>query len=561
MLTTARVAEVAPMVPRLLRSPPPYEDESLPGYLVRLTEANCYQLHWWLPLAGFSPRLFATGWEALLRPTTEFTQLAQLTSLAVTVFIRWRLSVWQRGGWQFSQPQVCGLCLREALYCRSVWDELAVTVCPRHHVRLWARCPACAQPLRWQRSHVSLCVCGADWRDHNPTPLPAAERQPNIWLQGAAADGNTGWPALSYAERSQVLAALAAFCAGNIVAPNHSSARNHASLVAAAAILLGGPSAFRQFCAAQSPRRELWELARALKALADQPTLAFLCMLLEAQLRSGELAPTFDWEARFLTPAEVNARLGFSVKQGERLLASGKLTLFHDDGATPRHWPQVWLDARELTNLQAERQSLLTLDATATQLGLTMLEVNELRIWQCLSAASGPTVDGFADWRFAPAALEEFRQSLSGQSLVIKENDADWDDWLDIDEIRLHLECYRLSFGQWMHAVLTGECPFDMVLMDTAAGLSALRFQPADVARYLARRGAPPLPPLTKRASKPTRVFSLPAAVTHLERCWEQTQCSYTRAEAGGLDPLSLYRIAQQVFRKAAATDRPKAKT
>ena len=90
MLTTPRVVEAAPLVPRLLLSPPPYADESLPGYLVRLTETNCYQLHWWLPLAGFSPRLFATGWEALLRPTTEFARLAKLTGLSVTVFVQWR---------------------------------------------------------------------------------------------------------------------------------------------------------------------------------------------------------------------------------------------------------------------------------------------------------------------------------------------------------------------------------------------------------------------------------------------------------------------------------------
>jgi hypothetical protein len=553
MLTTARVAEAGSMMPRLLRSPPPYEDESLPGYLVRLTEANCYQLHWWLPLAGFSPRLFAIGWEALLRPTTEYTQLAQLTGLAETVFVQWRLSVWQRGGWHFSQPQVCGLCLRGALYCRSVWDELAVTVCPRHHVRLWERCPACTQPLRWQRSYVSRCVCGADWRNHDPTPLPKAERQANVWLQGEAADENAGWPVLSSAERSQVLVALAAFCAGNLVAPQHSSARNHAALEAAAAILVGGPSAFRQFCAAQSPRRVLWELARTLKALADQPTLAFLCMLLEAQLRSGELAPTFDWEARFLTPAEVNARLGFSVKQGERLLASGKLTLFHDDGATPRHWPQVWLDTRELTSLQAERQSLLTLDATATQLGLTMREVNELRIWQCLSAASGPTVDGFADWRFAPAALNEFTQALSAHgfaSLASKEAGKELEDWLNSAEIRLHLECYRLSFGQWLRAVLAGECPCGTVETETVLSLSGLRFAPAAMARYLERLGAPPLPPLTQRVSKLPRAFSIPAAIAGLQQCWEQEQRSHTRHETGGLDSRSLQRIAQCVLSK-----------
>lgn len=436
MLTTARVAETGSMTPRLLRSPPPYPDESLPGYLVRLTEANCYQLHWWLPLAGFSPRLFVNGWEVLLRPTTQFAKLAQLTGVPETVFETWRASVRQRGGWQFQQPQVCGLCLREAAYCRSVWDEQAVTVCPRHHVRLWACCPACAQPLRWRRSQVSRCVCGADWRSYDASPLSEGERQANLWLQGIGVYECSGWPPLSYVERSQVLLALADFCARYVVASVDASVRHHTALETAAAVLLGGPSLFRQFCAAQSPRRELWELARTLKALAAQPKFAFLCMLLEAQLRSGELAPTFDWEARFLTPAEVNERLGFSVKQGERLLASGKLTLFHDEGVPRQVWPPVWVDARELARLQAERRTFLAFETVATQLGLTMHEVNELRIWQCLPAASGPPIDGFADWRFAPAAVDEFKQNLSAQAHMSKQTDADWGDWLDGTEMR-----------------------------------------------------------------------------------------------------------------------------
>lgn len=407
---------------------------------------------------------------------------------------------------------------------------------------------------------MSRCVCGADWRSHDAPPLPEGERQANLWLQGAGVYEHSGWPALSYAERRQVLLALADFCAQYVVASDYASVRHHTALEAAAAVLLGGPSLFRQFCAAQSPRRELWELARTLKALAAQPTLAFLCMLLEAQLRSGELASTFDWQARFLTPAEVNERLGFSVKQGERLLASGKLTLFHDEGVPRKVWPPFWVDARELASLQAERQTLLAFETVATQLGLTMREVNDLRIWQCLPAASGPTVDGFADWRFAPAALSEFTQALSVRAHMMKESDTDWGDWLDGAEIRLHLECYRLSLGEWMCAVLAGECSFGMVLIDRAVSLSDFRFEPTGVARYLARHGAPPLLPLTKHAGKSPVPFALSVAVAGLKRCWEQTQWQYTRAEAGGLDPQSLHRIAQQVFRKAVTTDRPETK-
>ena len=241
------------------------------------------------------------------------------------------------------------------------------------------------------------------------------------------------------------------------------------------------------------------------------------------------------------------------------LVGLRKLTLFHDEGVPRKVWPPVWVDARELARLQAERQTFLALDTVATQLGLTMHEVNELRVWQCLPAASGPFIDGFADWRFAPAAIDEFKQNLSAQAHMSKQTDADWGDWLDGAEIRLHLECYRLSLGEWMCAVLAGECPFGMVL-DKAVSLSACRFEPAGVARYLAQRDAPPLLPLTRRVRKAPRPFSLSVAVAGLERCWEQTQGRYTRAETGGLDPQSLHRIAQQVFRKTATIDQPKTK-
>lgn len=110
-----------------------------------------------------------------------------------------------------------------------------------------------------------------------------------------------------------------------------------------------------------------------------------------------------------------------------------------------------------------------------------------------------------------------------------------------------------------MCAVLAGECPFGMVL-GRAVSLSACHFEPAGVARYLAQHDIPPLLLFAQRVNKSPRPFSLFVAVAGLERCWEQAQCRYTRTEPGGLDAQGLHRIAQQVFRKAATTDRPKTK-
>ena len=79
------------MTPHLLRTPPPpYADEPLPGYLVRLTEANHYAVpQWWLPLAGFPSNLLE-GWQRLLRPVTRFERLAELTGLTVSTLQEWQ---------------------------------------------------------------------------------------------------------------------------------------------------------------------------------------------------------------------------------------------------------------------------------------------------------------------------------------------------------------------------------------------------------------------------------------------------------------------------------------
>lgn len=411
MTETASLSVARASAPRLLVTPPPYADESLPGYLVRLTEANGYQLSWWLPLAGLSRHLFIAGWESLLRPTTDFTRLAQCTGRAVAVFDEWCWLTLAAGALDYHRPQVCGRCLAEAAYCRRVWDEMAVTVCPRHFVRLLDVCPVCQQPLRWRRNLVGVCHCGADWRSCPTTELPASERQANVWLQEEATAASVGWPPLMYAERSQLLLALAPFteAATQILPPRAS--RSHAGLEAAAAVLLGGPTAFRRFCAAQPPRRELWQLAAVFRQLADQPALAFLCMLLEAQLRTGELAPTYDWEARFLTLTEVCQRLALSPAQGKQLLAAGQFTLYSDmgsllyEGTWQGESPKQWIDVRQLNEKVAARRMLRTLNEVAFALGLTVREADDLRRWDCLPAASGPTVDGFPDWRFSLAAL------------------------------------------------------------------------------------------------------------------------------------------------------------
>ncbi len=557
MTDTSSLSVARTSAPRLLVTPPPYADESLAGYLVRLTEANGYQLSWWLPLAGLSRHLFTASWESLLRPTTDFTRLAQCTGRAVAVFDEWCWLTRAAGALDYHRPQVCGQCLAESAYCRRVWDEMAVTVCPRHFVRLWDVCPVCQQPLRWRRNLVSVCHCGADWR-YCPTPeLPAAERQANDWLQEDAAVASPGWPPLTYVERSRLLLALVPFTPALIQRLPVRASRSHTALEAAAAVLLGGPAAFRRFCAAQPPCRELWQLAAVLKQLADQPALAFLCMLLEAQLRTGELAPTYDWEARFLTLTEVCQRLALSPAQGKQLLAAGQFTLYSDmgsllyEGTWQGESPKQWIDVRQLNEKVAARRMLRTLNEVAFALGLTVREADDQRRWDCLPAASGPTVDGFPDWRFSLAALTQLTERLAKlavSSTAANHSTTETLSWCALEDIRLHCEAYRLSFGQWLQAVLRGECPICQLPPKNDSLLAhwqAMRFQPAGIAAYLERHHLPPLFIFPQEPNvNAATPFCLAAAVRALEQRWEHAQRTATRRAPPSFDPFTLRRAA-----------------
>ena len=103
---------------RLLRTPPPYADESLPGYLVRLTAANYYALpQWWLPLAGLSGTLL-TSWRRLVMAETDFTALAEMTGMPVAGWQAWSAATKSASPLRFRIAQLCPAGLAEANYLK-----------------------------------------------------------------------------------------------------------------------------------------------------------------------------------------------------------------------------------------------------------------------------------------------------------------------------------------------------------------------------------------------------------------------------------------------------------
>ena len=149
------------------------------GYILRLTEENGYDIPFWIfALGEVVPLNRSNRWRRINQTDIDFTSLEKVLGLEHSEFetMSWCLTNTERSvcisGNQipsrlvrFNYPKICPACLRQANYCRKVWDLLLYTTCPFHEALLIDICPSCHKRLTWSRARVSVCGCGYDWRD------------------------------------------------------------------------------------------------------------------------------------------------------------------------------------------------------------------------------------------------------------------------------------------------------------------------------------------------------------------------------------------------------------
>lgn len=176
---------------RLLKTPKPKSDESFAGYILRLSEENGYSSPIWIiNLANFENKLIFPNYSFRSVPSEPFKVLANLsnsTSLELAqityqpvdtrshYFHLFFGAPVHRSFIQAREPKICPECLREAAYCRRVWEFILTTVCPTHRCLLIDKCPNCNQPIQWVRSSVCICPCKFDWRESTTVPVEGRE--------------------------------------------------------------------------------------------------------------------------------------------------------------------------------------------------------------------------------------------------------------------------------------------------------------------------------------------------------------------------------------------------
>lgn len=178
-------------VRRLLRTITPYADESLSGYVIRLTEVNDYDTpSWILQLAGIQDYVqhkvgFSFNDRLNLLPLASLTgiEVSQLRSLIYQPVDHSKRKFGDYLVFGSLTPRfiirprsfkICPSCLRETAYVRKIWELTPVTACPIHRCLLLDQCPNCKRRLPYNRNTVSCCTCKFDWRDsHLKTVEPA----------------------------------------------------------------------------------------------------------------------------------------------------------------------------------------------------------------------------------------------------------------------------------------------------------------------------------------------------------------------------------------------------
>lgn len=162
---------------RLLVRGQPSAEESLLGFLIRLTESNnlssperLYRL-----IQGSSPT-YPSRHDLLKFAHVSGCSFSDLDirhyrhTLADNCkgsFNYFGNSLSRECFLTFFYPRICPECLSETEIALAIWDLTLVTTCHHHLIRLADTCGSCGKRLSWKRNRICYCNCGFDLR-HSP---------------------------------------------------------------------------------------------------------------------------------------------------------------------------------------------------------------------------------------------------------------------------------------------------------------------------------------------------------------------------------------------------------
>ncbi|WP_212125352.1 MULTISPECIES: TniQ family protein [Bacillus cereus group] len=163
---------------RLLLAPKPLEDESLAGYILRITDYNGYENSSWIyTMAQIKKKKIVRGDAGkisleLLSNITGITE-RELWSMTFNDKIMDTTNVrFIRTGFKLGinlyADKICPACFNENFYQKKIWNYTVNVICPIHNLYLVNECPRCNNKISSIRKTLKKCNCGFELKllDH-----------------------------------------------------------------------------------------------------------------------------------------------------------------------------------------------------------------------------------------------------------------------------------------------------------------------------------------------------------------------------------------------------------
>lgn len=498
---------------RLLRTPPPFIDECLMGYILRLTQENGYGTPSWIfELTGLKVSLARGGHPALYRMHCDLAAFQQITCLTSSECekINYQLSAVNNSVRiaahhlpinfiRFNSPKICPECLQQNEYCRIIWDLLPFTACPFHKRILLDKCPQCNKRLSWVRNRVSVCRCGFDWRsavatDASLSELKLSRQIVKLFCRPVSKDSvineNNPIYGLEVSDLFRSLSFVADWYLFALTGQRLSAKIENELCHQAYAHTLNAfedwPNNFYIFLdhVKRLSGKEIRnsKFYRRADEMCEGRSLRFILIALEDYVEEYELSAISDGLMQltplrtFLTKSDACRSLCIEPNWLELLIEQGKLEV-----------TQRWGESEELIcggsimHLKDNLSYLLSVRAVAKVLSIVPADVEDLIHHGCLVAESGPDVDGLPDWRFSEENLYPFIKAISDR-IVISDSEMP-KDLIAATEVLGRLRRRNVGAGRFTSDILNRNI---VPVADIhSPGFAGLLFRTTDVDEYL----------------------------------------------------------------------------
>jgi predicted XRE-type DNA-binding protein len=519
-------------VKRLLMTAVPKPDESLLGYIIRLTEINDYDTPSWIvQLAGVGNFLRA---EALLafESSLSLLNLSKLTGvqeekLTNLLYRPIDLSRKKYGDYlMFDAPvpkyvirprhtKICPPCLRDFGYIRKIWDLTPITACPIHKCLLLEVCPDCQRHFSWMRNRVSYCECGCDWRDSPVLTIDSSQIQVSRRIhilcklpvsEDAVAPSSCPIQKLDLKHFLSAIFFIASQYLGGIDTKGKSlwpSVRNeelHLLLCKAFSVFEDWPNNYFEFLDWRKNQVNKATPAMGLRGKFEGYKSALYIQLISSQLDfmrdAFEVYLTSRWDggytshlkrlgeparqsAKYASRREAKKLLKISFEGIDRLIAAGKIKAI----VRPRGRGRlILIDKESLKEFHREHNQSLYQKQVVKVLGIPHKRVLELIDYKLLNPLRGPNIDGCRDRKFSNKEVHDLLTKTRGKARAGKMG---VNITVSLSLAFRNLIRNRVGMGKFVKAILDGE--ISPCGVSTKTGLGGLLFLKEQISTYVCK--------------------------------------------------------------------------